>query len=62
MHTWMSTKSTVPDTLSIDAVPLYSHEIGQLVGIKTVFMELVSHYTIAIILYLYILPLVYMDI
>jgi hypothetical protein len=34
----------VPDAPSIDAVPLYSHETGQLVGIKTVFMELVSQY------------------
>ena len=33
----------VPDPPSIDAVPLYSHETGQLVGIKTTFMETVSH-------------------
>ena len=32
----------VPDAPSIDAVPLYSHESGHLVGIKTIFMELVS--------------------
>ena len=31
-----------PDSPSIDAVPLYSHGMGQLIGIKTTFIEPVS--------------------
>ena len=31
-----------PDSPTIDAVPLYSHGMGQLVGIETAFMEPVS--------------------
>ena len=47
-HTYLNDheiiKITVPDALSIDAVPVYSHKTGKLAGIKTIFMELVSEY------------------
>ena len=51
MHTWMIMKiiitTIVLDAPSIDTIPVYSHETGYLVGIKTIFMELVSKYPAA---------------
>ena len=46
MHTLLGdhkiVTTIVPGPPSIDAVPVYSHETGQLVGIKATFMEPVS--------------------